>query len=170
MTTITPLQLAQTVADAYAEVPSVEAVALGGSLVTGVAGPDSDIDLYIYSREEVPLEARRAVATKNALESEVNNTFFESGDEWLDAATGTGVDVMFRSCMWIEGHLKWLLEEHGASLGFSTSLWHNVLTSVPLFDRAGWYAGLQKDASQPYPEALQKATIAKDHPLPRNGL
>jgi hypothetical protein len=43
----------------------------------------------------------------------------------------------------MEGELARVLDRHEASLGYSTSLWHNVLTSKPLNDRSGWFAALQ---------------------------
>lgn len=43
--------LPQRVADAYAEIPGVEAVALAGSRTTAVSDASSDIDLYFYSRD-----------------------------------------------------------------------------------------------------------------------
>ena len=47
-----PPSLARRLAAAYAAWPGVEAVALGGSRVTGLADPESDIDLYVYAAAE----------------------------------------------------------------------------------------------------------------------
>jgi hypothetical protein len=43
----TASQLASKTAVAYADHPHVRAIALGGSLAAGRAGPGSDIDLYV---------------------------------------------------------------------------------------------------------------------------
>ena len=48
-------QIAHQVADAYAAVSQVAAVAWAGSQVNPVADPGSDIDLYVYVTEEIPL-------------------------------------------------------------------------------------------------------------------
>ena len=77
---------------------------------------------------------------------------------------------MFRSCIWIEEQLDRALQHHQASVGYSTCLWHNVLTSQMLYDHNVWFAQLQERANQPYPEALQQAIIAKNYPLLRNTL
>ncbi len=159
------LQLAQSIADEYAALPTVAAVAIAGSQTTGLADAGSDIDLYVYSREPLPLEARRAIATGAASRAEVDNQFWEPGDEWVDAATGIHVDVMFRSPAWIEEQLDRVLRRCEASVGYSTCFWHNVLTSQVLYEAHGWFAALQAKARQPYPEPLRRAIVAKNHPI-----
>lgn len=164
------LQLAKQIANQYSQLPQITAVALGGSLATQQAESGSDIDLYVYGCEAIPLEARRAIAEANASHAEVNNQFWESGDEWIDAETNIHVDVMFRSPQWIEDVLDRVLVQHQASVGYSTCFWHNVLTSKLLFDRDGWYGKLQKWAERPYPPQLQQNIIAKNYPILRNTL
>ena len=160
-----PLTLAHNIAQRYAELPQVEAVALAGSQTSGVADHDSDIDLYVYVNAELPLAARAAIARAHAQHAEVDNQFWELGDECIDATTGIHVDVMFRTREWIEEQLDRVLRRHEASVGYSTCFWYNVLTSRALFDRVGWFERLQQEARQPYPEALRRAIIAKNYPL-----
>lgn len=164
------LSLARMVAALYAELPPVTAVALAGSLAAGVGDDQSDIDLYVYSLAEVPLADRRRIAERDAARADVDNQFWEPGDEWIDWASGVKVDVMFRHPAWIEDQLNRVLVQHQASTGYSTCFWYNVLNSAPLFDRDGWYARLQEHARQPYPEPLRQAVIAKNHPLLRQKL
>jgi predicted nucleotidyltransferase len=159
------LTLAEKTAAAYARLPEVQAVAIAGSQTTGTATPESDIDLYVYSNEPVPVAERRRIATASALEFEVDNQFWESGDEWIDRVTGIKTDVMFRSLAWMEEQIGRLLVRHEASVGFSTCFWHNLLASQALFDRTGWYAELQDKASILYPEELRRAITAKNFPI-----
>jgi len=77
---------------------------------------------------------------------------------------------MFRDVAWIEADLVRVLDRHEAWVGYSTAFWHNVRTSQPLVDPRGWYAALQARASVPYPDALVKAIIAKNHPILRETL
>ncbi|MDX1654811.1 MAG: DUF4037 domain-containing protein, partial [Candidatus Competibacteraceae bacterium] len=95
----------------------------------------------------------------------VDNRFWEPGDEWLEQGEQLQVDVMFRSTDWIAEGLEEVLIHHRAALGYSTCLWHNVLTSRVLFDRSGWFGQLQAWAAQPYPEPLRRAVVAKNHPI-----
>ena len=142
---------------------------LSGSRTSGQGDATSDIDLYVYSRQPISIEERRRVAA-GARRAEIGNEFWEPGDEWIDEATGISADVMFRDCLWIEEQLDRVLKHHQASVGYSTCFWYNVLHSEILFDRAGWFAGLQERARGPYPEELRAAIIAKNFPILRNNM
>ncbi|HYQ81634.1 MAG TPA: DUF4037 domain-containing protein [Anaeromyxobacteraceae bacterium] len=159
----------------YAALPAVEAVALGGSLGAEAGDERSDLDFYVYAREPLTLEARAAVARASAppgsgARLEIGNEAFEPGDEWIDAEGGLHLDVMFRTPAWIEAELDRVLSRCQARVGYSTCFWWNVLRSEPLFDRAGWLAGLRRRAEVPYPEALRRAVLARNHPLLRGTL
>lgn len=161
-----PPSLAGRLAGAYAAWPGVEAVALGGSRAIGLADPASDVDLYVYAAVEPGREERAAlVAAQGGEDAEIGRSPFEPGDEWADRATGLGVDVMFRTPAFIEGELDRVLVHHQARAGYSTCLWHNVLTSRPLFDRRGLFAEWQARAGAPYPEPLRRAVVARNLPL-----
>jgi len=160
--------VAQHVADRYASISLVETVALAGSRTTPYAGPESDIDLYVYSRSILPIGLRMEVAGGNASQAEIDNQFWEPGDEWVEGSCH--VDVMFRTQRWIEDLLDRTLVRHEASVGYSTCLWHNVLTSRVLFDRSGWFSALQARARQPYPWQLKGAIISKNYPILRDTL
>jgi hypothetical protein len=163
----TPLILAHSIAERYARLPQVEAVALAGSHASGTADRTSDVDLYVYHQADIPVAVRASIATSGAEYAEVDNRFWEPGDEWIDAETGIHVDVMFRTVEWIEGQLDRVLRRHEASVGYSTCLWHNVLSSQALYDREGWFQALQQDANRPYPEELVRAIVARNHPILR---
>jgi hypothetical protein len=126
----------------------------------------SDIDLYVYVTEGIPLGVRAKIASGSP-RAEIGNATWEPGDEWIDGSTGASVDVMFRHAQWIEEQLDRVLVRHEASVGYSTCFWYNVLHSQPLFDRTGWFAELQQKAGQPYPPELKRAIIAKNYPLLR---
>jgi hypothetical protein len=165
-----PASLAASVAAAFANLPAVAAVALAGSGATGAADEQSDVDLYVYAGAPVAMADRVAIATGFATRAEVGNDFWEPGDEWIDTQTGRHVDIMYRTPDWIEEQLKRVLVRHEASVGYSTCFWHNVLHSTPLFDRSGWYRGLQATAARPYPQPLRQAIIARNHPILRQTL
>jgi hypothetical protein len=159
--------LARKLAEAYGAVPGVVAVALAGSRENQVADAASDLDLYVYADPEPPLAARAAIAAGARGRPELDNRFFEPGDEWIDGATGLAVDVMFRAPRWIEEQLDRVLVRHQAQVGYSTAFWHNVLRSTALWDPHGFYRRLQARAATPYPEPLRRAIVAKNHPLLR---
>lgn len=165
----TLLALADRIAARYGMLAQVEAVALGGSLATADTGPGSDIDLYVYLSANLSLAKRAEIAGElNATQAEVGNVFWEPGDEWLDAQTGAHIDIMFRTVKWIEEEIIQVMDRHEARIGYSTCILYNVRNSRPHFDRAGWYTALQMRARRPYPVQLQRAIIAKNHPILRH--
>lgn len=147
----------------------MRAVALAGSRGAGRADGRSDVDLYVYADPPLALAARAAVVG-GTRPAELGNAFFEPGDEWVDGATGLHVDVMFRAPAWIEDELVRVLDRAEARVGYSTCFWWNVLRSEALADRGGWYAALQARARRPYPPALRRAIVARNHPLLRRNL
>jgi hypothetical protein len=158
------------IAAIYGALPQVEAVALAGSRGSGMGDASSDLDLYIYVREEIPAETRKEIARPRAVWAETDNRFWEPGDEWVESASGLSVDVMFRRKDWIEDQLDRVLRRHEAAIGYTTCLWHNVRSSHPLHDPTGWLAALKRFADQAYPEPLRQAIIAKNHPILRRTL
>jgi predicted nucleotidyltransferase len=150
------------VAAAYAKDPRVTAVAISGSQTSGQSSLSSDVDLYVYVTEPLPPEVRRSIPRGSIVE--FDNRFFEPGDEWIDE-TGLRFDVMFRDIRWIEEQLDRVLTRYEASVGYSTAFWHNMRSSVVLFDRIGWLAQQIHRAQGAYPERLRHAIVAKNHPL-----
>ncbi len=163
------LPLAQRIADHFSELPQVVAVTLAGSMTTGWAQSGSDIDLYVYQDDEIPLDVRSLIVG-DATVLELDNRFWEPGDEWVDTETGIHVDLMYRVPAWIEDQLDRTLRRHEAWVGYTTCFWHNALTSHILFDRSGWFSDLQRWADQPYPEPLRRAIVSKNHPILRENL
>ncbi len=167
---VSPESVAKRIAHAFEDYHGVEAIAWSGSWAAGFGEDGSDIDLYVYAADGVPLDLRTNIAARFAEldpPPEIDNRFWETGDEWRDAASGVWVDIMYRSPEWIEGELARVLDRHEASTGHTTAIWHNVRTSRILFDRQGWLNQLGQRAIQPYPEPLRQAIIAKNLPLLR---
>jgi hypothetical protein len=157
------LALARRIAGLFAPLPQVEAVALGGSRGdAGVAAdPSSDIDVYVYTRGDIPLQAREAIveASGGATTADLDLGFWGPGDEWLDAATGIHVDAIYFDAAWMDGQVDRVLVRHEASLGYSTCFWHTVRGSVTLHDRRGWFAALQERCRVDYPEELRRNVV-----------
>ena len=165
-----PRAVARAVASQFAQIPEVEAVALGGSQATGKASPHSDVDLYVFSRGGVPLEARAAIIHPRASRVQLDNDDWETEDWWIEQESGVKIEVIYRNPDWISERVQDALEGKGAQMGYSTSLWHSVKTSEALFDRHGWFASLQARAETPYPDVLARAIIDKNFALLRGSL
>jgi hypothetical protein len=161
-------RLAHDLALRFQEFPTVEAVAWGGSQASVSGDRLSDIDLYVYTTASIPLAAREAlVADMRSSRADLNLQLWDPGDEWYDADTGIEVDVIYWTPDWIENQLDRVWRQHQASLGYTTCFWHTIYHSRCLYDRRGWFEGLQRQSQQPYPEALRQAVIAKNHSVLR---
>jgi len=152
-------------AASFATVEGVEALVLAGSMSTGLADEGSDYDLYVYTREAVPLEFRAQLLKPLAARLELHNTFWEWSDEWVEPE-GTVFDLMYRSCNAIEADVETRLGRGEGSLGYSTCLCHSILQATPVFDRRGWFHALQdRLKSTPYPDRLVAGIIQKNLPV-----
>jgi catechol 2,3-dioxygenase-like lactoylglutathione lyase family enzyme len=156
--------IVQRLTQAFGELPQVVAVVLAGSRSVATSDLESDFDLYVYTLSDVPVEFRRALMGASA---EIDNRFWETGDEWTESSTGTQIDVMYRAPEWIESQLERVLVRHEAALGYTTCFWYNVVHSKALFDARGWYQQLQDRARVPYPEGLRRAVVMKNWPILR---
>src|SRR6476659_9098032 len=85
------------IASAFAGIAGVEAVAWCGSTAMQKADFFSDYDLYVYWRTSVPLDARKRIIASRASEYQLDNTFWELEDEWIEP-DGLRFNVMYRSC------------------------------------------------------------------------
>jgi hypothetical protein len=164
------MKTAEEIAGIYSAFSEVEAVALGGSVSSDQADSRSDIDLYIYVQREIPPRSRAERISSRASRCEIDNRFWETGDEWIEAQSNIVVDAMYRNCRWMEEQLDRVVRRHEASIGYTTCFWANLLNSKILFDRNGWLDSLQKSMRIPFPPELRRAIVAKNYPILWNNL
>lgn len=162
-------RLTRTVTEQLATLPEVVAVALGGSRAAGRADVESDIDLYIYTRAEVPLPARHNLvkACGGAARADVGMIFWGPDDEWIDLDSGIEVDLIYFDATWMERQIDQVLSQHRASLGYTTCLWHTMRHHQSIHDPTRWLYELQHRCRQGYPEPLRQNIIALNHPVLR---
>jgi hypothetical protein len=164
-------QLAQHISTLLGHLPQVEAVALGGSRGSASATNDaaSDIDLYIYTRDEIPLAERKAIMERSGGSTLANlgMEYWGPGDEWFHAPSGIEIDLVYFEAAWMENQIHRVLDLHLAGQGYTTCFWHTVRSSICLHDPHGWFAALQQRCQVGYPEALRSNIIALNHPLLR---
>ena len=142
---------------------------MGGSYGSGSGNSDSasDIDLYVYTRGDIPLKARDSIVaqTGGATRSSLNLNYWGAGDEWLNAPTGIEIDIVYFDARWMEDQISRVVENHQASLGYTTCFWHTIRQSMVFFDQNAWFARLQKRCLVEYPEILRQNIIALNHPV-----
>lgn len=151
--------LAQEVAAEFSTLASVESIWLGGSHASGQANATSDIDLYIYTSEELPTLVRASIIEPRASVAEVGYDFWEVEDYWRERKSGTKVEAMYRRPEWETQYLQDLFANNRARMGFSTAGWAGIVKAHVLFDRQGWAREIKAVADRPYPDELAHAII-----------
>ncbi len=149
----------------FSKYESVEGVLLSGSRTTPNFDKDSDYDIYIYSKGEVPLEFRKKIADKYFNYAELNNTTWEQEDQGFFKGINVQVDIVYRDVEFIEGVLEEIVGKCTASTGYTTCFWANLIKSDILYDRNGKLNQLQKKFDVDYPEQLRRNIVSKNFPL-----
>jgi predicted nucleotidyltransferase len=163
-----PAAISATLAKAvppFSRLPEVDGILMAGSFTSGTGDDHSDIDLYVYLNAELPAQDRKAIVSRLSSDFEIDNRFWETEDCFVVTETGVKVEMMYRGLEWMRGQLERVLDRYEGSVGYSTCLVHNYLTSRILFDRTGSLGALRRRYDRPYPDALIKAILAKNRPL-----
>lgn len=157
------------IASAFGIIPSVEAVAWCGSAAMGVADAHSDFDFYLYTNAPVTVEQRRGVISVRSRHSQLNNTFWELEDEWIDGEDRR-FNAMYRACDFVLGEVDSRLHRYSADLGYTTAYCFSIASGFILHDPRQWLAGVQRRLRQPYPEQLIRSIIARNRPVLGGGM
>lgn len=153
------------IVDGLSDCPAVVAVALSGSVAAQMSDDLSDVDIYVFTSSDVPVEIRRELALRFDPAPEIDNRYFGPTDEWIDAASGVAVDLTYWDQRWFEDELTRVIDEKRPALGYTTAFWHTMRHATPLFDRTGWLAAMQRTAASPYPPSLRMAIVTYNQPL-----
>lgn len=149
----------------YAALPQVRAVGLGGSTASSMDDPASDLDVYLFTNQPVPLAIRRDIASAHDDRAEIGNRWWGDDDAWICA--GRRVDVMFWAIDWWNDALRRVIERHEPSTGYTTSFWFTTSHLQVVHDDNGWMRSMKTLAASPYPEALRTNIIRHNLPLLR---
>lgn len=143
---------------AFAQLPEVTAVALGGSRAGGAYDETSDYDLYIYC-DALPSETKRAaIIGEHCRYAEIGNAFWELEDD-CTLNDGVDIDILYRSLNDFARGIAAVVDEGEASDGYTTCMWHNLLGCRILFDRDGRLEALRARYDVGYPDALRANII-----------
>jgi hypothetical protein len=159
----------QEIADAFAAIDGVEAVVWCGSAALGRADALSDFDLYVYTHAPVPVEAREAVIAKRAIARQLNHTFWELEDEWIEPG-GRRFNSMYRDCTYAVDEIEERLDRNSALLGYTTAYCFSLANGYILYDARGWLSSVQARLREPFPEQLTRSVIAKNRPVLGGGM
>ncbi|HEX7317902.1 MAG TPA: DUF4037 domain-containing protein [Pyrinomonadaceae bacterium] len=165
--------LSQTVASAYKRIPNVEGITVGGSLARGLSDESSDVEMYVYYRDELPgkhairetLDNLRATLTRSAdlhwfHPAWGHHTFFE--------IEGTKFELGYRNVEEIRARMERflscgsILSKHGihdVPFGhYESGVASCIQESIVLYDPDGQVRSL-KSLVKVYPERLKRAIL-----------
>ena len=144
--------------------PQVEAIALGGSRATGRCDETSDYDVYVYLTDSIAENRRSEILEPYCSYLEIGNTFWEPEDD-VTLKNGVDMDIIYRNLEDFAKGIASVVDDCNAWNGYTTCMWHNLITSKILFDRNGRLTRLQKQYQIPYPQKLKENIISNNRKL-----
>ena len=145
----------------FGMLPQVEAIALGGSRSTGRNDEKSDYDVYIYITGSIAEEDRKNILKKYCQYMEIGNSFWELEDD-VTLKDGIDMDVIYRDMASFESMVSKVVTDCVPQNGYTTCMWHNLITSRILLDKSGKLKLLQEKFKIPYPEKLKENIISNN--------
>ena len=139
----------------------VEAVALGGSRATGRNDAKSDYDVYVYITDHIDEQIRKSILSKYCGYMEIGNAFWELEDD-VTLKDGVDMDIIYRNLDGFEKGLSSVVLECTPWNGYTTCMWHNLITSKIVFDKNGKLGALQEKYQIPYPKKLKENIVANN--------
>lgn len=141
--------------------PQIEAIALGGSRAGSRFDEKSDYDVYLYCTDAVPETVRRSILGEFCSYMEIGNAFWELEDN-CTLKNGIDMDILYRNLNDFCNGLSYVVEQGNAYNGYTTCMWHNLLTCKILYDRNGRLAAAKERFSVSYPAALKENIIQRN--------
>ncbi|MEN9935310.1 MAG: hypothetical protein RLZZ387_1889 [Chloroflexota bacterium] len=147
------------IAAAVAAIPGVVAVSLGGSLATGMADEQSDVDLHVYWQEPLaPAAERHAILGQVADAGTSPREVTEWGLEDHFYVDGRLVELVYVHLGDMRALVERAYSEGLGDEGFATAQLFYVAEGVPLHDPEGALAALRGRLAA-YPEATRSRLL-----------
>lgn len=139
----------------------VEAIALGGSRATGRSDEKSDYDVYVYITDMIPENERRSILDKYCKYMEIGNSFWELEDD-VTLKDGIDMDIIYRDMQSFENMVSSVVIDCTPWNGYTTCMWHNLITSKIVVDKNEKLGALQEKYRIPYPQKLKENIISNN--------
>lgn len=149
--------------------PQIEAIALGGSRAGAHYDQGSDYDIYLYCTAPVPERVRREILEKYCSYMEIGNHFWEYEDN-CTLKNGIDMDILYRDLDEFVCDVADVVEGHHGRNGYTTCMWHNLLTCKILWDKEGRLTQAKKRFDVPYPSELKQDILDRNWKLLRTAM
>ena len=120
--------------DELGHLPQVEAIALGGSRATGRNDSKSDYDVYVYITDNIDENTRRRILEKYCGYMEIGNSFWELEDD-VTLKNNIDMDIIYRNMDDFEKMVSSVVIDCVPWNGYTTCMWHNLITSQIVLDK-----------------------------------
>ena len=148
----------------FSALKEVEAIALGGSRAGGHFDHTSDYDVYLYCTGPIAESVRRNILTRYCRVLEIGNHYWELEDNCI-LNNGIDIDILYRNLDDFSSDVASVVEHYQARNGYTTCMWHNLLTCRILYDPHGRLAATKAQFDIPYPKQLQANIIGRNFQL-----
>lgn len=148
--------------DKFINIKEVEAIAIGGSTSAKTSDKKSDIDVYIFSAVDIPIEKRADIIKPISSKYEIGGEYFGAGDEfWVDEAN-VQLDIMYWNTSWFENIFDSVWIKHYPSNGYTTCFLYTLKNFNIIYDKNNWLKNLQEKLNVEYPTELQNNIIKRN--------
>ncbi len=147
--------------EALKSLDEVEAIALGGSRAGENFDEKSDYDVYLYTTSRIDEEVRRELLSQYCDYMEIGNHFWELEDN-CTLKNGIDIDVLYRNIDDFTSDIASVVEGCNARNGYTTCMWHNLVTCKIVCDKNGRLQEMKDRFSVDYPEKLRANIIAQN--------
>ena len=139
----------------------VQAIALGGSQATGKADDKSDYDIYVYLKDKLDNNIRKNILSPFCKYMEIGNTYWELEDNCI-LINGIFIDIIYRNVNNFIQDIAGVVEKGISYNGYTTCIWHNLITSKIVYDKSNYLTNVKKRFSVSYPELLKNNIIKRN--------
>lgn len=146
----------------YKSFPQVRAIALGGSASAKTSDASSDIDVYIFVDEEIPVIQREEFIKIYSSKYEVGGEYFGAGDEYFVDKMDKQLDCMYWNTNWFESCIDNVWIKHYPSNGYTTAFLYTLSICEIIYDKNNWLQGLKNKINTDYPEELKQNIIKRN--------
>ena len=136
----------------YIKLDNVEAIAIGGSSAVKTSDNSSDIDIYIFSKTDIPVEIRENIIKPNSSKFEIGCEYFGSGDEFILDDLNKQLDIMYWNTQWFESIVNNTWVKCYPQNGYTTCFLYTLKNFNIIYDKNNWLQNLQKIINTPYPK------------------
>ena len=146
----------------YSKIPDVEAIAIGGSISAKNSDESSDIDIYIFSKNDISIKDRENIILPISDNYEIGGEYFGSGDEFWVTDLNKQFDVMYWNMGWFDSIINNTWVKHYPQNGYTTCFLFTLKNFNIIYDKNNWLHNLQKQIDTPYPKKLKNNIIRRN--------